>query len=489
MSAPEDHAAAAASASAAASSAPHRISPHEPQEPLDRSVPGPPLSCTAFHYAPGGDTAAQDFLLCPVSLQPLFDPVQCANGHYCCHACLQKLGGKCPVCRDASGVQSDVGVGLKQLLDSLRVECADCGEEVTRDRLLHHRNNLCQLPCERRCGSTVTRTGAAGHEPVCALFLVECDAADFGCAWEGVRCEQAAHHAVCKLSGVLPALRFLHGQQQATTQHLQEEIADLQEQVAQQQATIGVQALRIAQQQAALAVLRTDLDDEQHTRAAEDERLAAAVEAEQAAREAEDIRLAARLAQEAAQRQFGDAELAENLAQEAAQRNAADAALDARLGAMASLSPGDILTDAVIGMRDLQTGSGPLVERMLAAEAALRDHTAPLQWHTLGDAFCAASGVKLDNGWESYSGSYAFRFAKDAHGVVHLGGLIKGGQVDQEKPVLVLPEGYRPARWAYHAVDGGQAFGEVRVDSAGNVLVRAKGSSWMSFDGVSFSTK
>jgi len=66
---------------------------------------------------------------------------------------------------------------------------------------------LCQLPCLRACGTTVTRTGAAAHEAECPLLAVKCAAADFGCDWSGRRHQQAAHTAACGLRGVLPALR------------------------------------------------------------------------------------------------------------------------------------------------------------------------------------------------------------------------------------------------------------------------------------------
>jgi len=245
--------AAAPAASAAASPAPHRISPREPQEPLDRSVPGPPLTCHSFVYADAGDPTVQNFLLCPVSKLPLFDPVQCMDGHFNCRSCLTSAGGKCaePGCHDASGVQSDIGVQFKSLLNRLQVLCPDCGERMAREQQLHHRNNLCRLPCERDCDSTVTRADAAAHEPVCPRRAA-CEAAEFGCDWRGDSDEQAAHHAVCKLNGVLPAFRLMDRRlaaQQTTTQQLQE-------QVAQQQETIAAQVERIAQQQADIVALR-----------------------------------------------------------------------------------------------------------------------------------------------------------------------------------------------------------------------------------------
>jgi hypothetical protein len=278
---------------------------------LDRSVPGPPLTCTSFTYTVGGDAAAQEYFLCPLSTEPLYDPVQCANGHYTCRGCLVKLNGVCPICRDESNVQVDVGVGVKGILNGLRVLCTDCGEEVTRDRLTHHRNNLCQLPCIRGCGATATRTGAEAHEAVCPLLPVTCAAAEFGCAWNGARSDEAAHTAACSLHAVLPALRMMAG-------------------------THAQMAARIAQ-------LETDLT------------------AEKAAR----------------------------------------------------------VADAATLRRQVD------------------DHVKPLEWHTYGDTWFAQHGLSLGGGWVNGSADNFFRIARDAHGMVHLSGILGSGQLNQT--ILTLP--------------------------------------------------
>jgi len=113
---------------------------------IDRSIPCPRLSCTSFTYAPGGDATAKDHFLCPVSHQPLFDAVQCVNGHCCCRACFENAGGVCPLCCDASGAQHSVSVNVKAVLDGLRVVCPDCREEMARDRLAHHRDHSASCP-------------------------------------------------------------------------------------------------------------------------------------------------------------------------------------------------------------------------------------------------------------------------------------------------------------------------------------------------------
>jgi len=129
--------------------------------------------------------------------------------------------------------------------------------------------------------------------------------------------------------------------------------------------------------------------------------------------------------------------------------------------------------------------------------AACRVHHSPAspsltrpKWHTLGDMFCVANGVKLDNGWVPYSNSLSFRFAKDAHGIVHLGGLIKSGLPDANKAVLTLPVGFRCPRWEHVSANGGCEFGEVLIRHSGDIYVRTKGraNDWISFDGISFST-
>jgi len=328
---------------------------------IDWSVPGPPLTCESFTYAPGGDAAAKEFL-CPVSHQPLFGAVQCVNGHCCCRGCFEKAGSVCPLCRDASGEHVAVAVNVKNVLDGLHVVCPDCHEEMARERLLHHRNNQCLLPCIRDCGTTVTRTGAAQHDLACRLVPVKCEADEFGCPWEGPRGEQAVHAAACDLRGMLPALRLMS-----------ERIAQLQA----LQRDYTAQGKRIAAQEGRIAAL----------------------------------------------------------------------------------------------------------------EACLAEHIRPSKWHKLGDAFCEANGVKLGNGWESLNLN-AFRFAKDAHGFVHLDGMIKGGKADHGTAMLTLPVGYRPALVQPLPIDGGCGFGEVLIDSSGKTYVRAKGAvnDWFSLAGITFST-
>lgn len=100
----------------------------------------------------------------------------------------------------------------------------------------------------------------------------------------------------------------------------------------------------------------------------------------------------------------------------------------------------------------------------------LDEHTAPLEWHELGDAFCKKHGVKLRNGWDP--DKRTFRFAKDAHGFVHLDGFIKGGKPDDDKAVLTLSEDFRPLFIERLAADSGRKFGEVKIVPSGELQVR-----------------
>jgi len=141
-------------------------------------------------------------------------------------------------------------------------------------------------------------------------------------------------------------------------------------------------------------------------------------------------------------------------------------------------------------IQSLKRENAAQVQRIASLESQLARHTTPLKWHTLGDMFCVANGVKLDNGWVPYSNSLSFRFAKDAHGIVHLGGLIKSGLPDANKAVLTLPVGFRCPRWEHVSANGGCEFGEVLIRHSGDIYVRTKGraNDWISFDGISFST-
>jgi hypothetical protein len=76
------------------------------------SIPGPPVSCESFTYALNAEKQAEHFQ-CSVSLQPLYDPVQCVNGHSNCRSCLEKLNNVCPYCKDERGNHTNVTFGVK----------------------------------------------------------------------------------------------------------------------------------------------------------------------------------------------------------------------------------------------------------------------------------------------------------------------------------------------------------------------------------------
>ena len=216
---------------------------------------------------------------------------------------------------------------------------------MTRDRLTHHRNNLCQLPCIRGCGATATRTGADAHEAVCPLLPVTCAAAEFGCAWNGARRDKAAHTAACSLQAVLPALRLM--------------------------------SRRIVQ-------LESDLTAEKGNNA----------------------QMTARVAQ-----------------------------LEAQLGAAPVAAGADVSTR--IGA--LETELAAEKAARVAGDAALHaELVKPLEWHTYGDAWFTQHGLSLGFGWVQLNPSdFPFRIAKDAHGMVHLSGIIMFGEVGPT--ILTMP--------------------------------------------------
>lgn len=77
-------------------------------------------------------------------------------------------------------------------------------------------------------------------------------------------------------------------------------------------------------------------------------------------------------------------------------------------------------------------------------------------------------------------------YCKDAAGFVHLRGLLKSGVVTAGTGIFVLPAGYRPVDTEIFSVSSNSAFGEVRVDAAGNVQIQVGSASFLSLDGITF---
>jgi hypothetical protein len=115
----------------------------------------------------------------------------------------------------------------------------------------------------------------------------------------------------------------------------------------------------------------------------------------------------------------------------------------------------------------------------MALSAQLAALTAPLAWTNLA----------LASPWNPYGDGYAPpSCAKDALGVVHLRGLVKGSTASQVT-VAVLPPGFRP-KYNFESVMacGGSAQCTLLIKATGELLFEAiyPNSSWLSFDGLSF---
>lgn len=107
-------------------------------------------------------------------------------------------------------------------------------------------------------------------------------------------------------------------------------------------------------------------------------------------------------------------------------------------------------------------------------------------WHVVG----AASEPAYQNGWSDYAAVDATvqspRFCRDGQGWVHLEGIAKKGSLNSI--IFTLPAGYRPAHTQQFACTQNDAFGEIAVDSSGNVTgyLGTANTGWQSLSTVHF---
>lgn len=96
------------------------------------------------------------------------------------------------------------------------------------------------------------------------------------------------------------------------------------------------------------------------------------------------------------------------------------------------------------------------------------------------------SAPAFENSWTNFGVGYApARFYKDPFGIVHLGGMVKSGTINQV--AFTLPAGYRPNFVAgpFPAASNA-AFAYVEIATTGGVFLRPGSSSWFSLEGISF---
>lgn len=103
----------------------------------------------------------------------------------------------------------------------------------------------------------------------------------------------------------------------------------------------------------------------------------------------------------------------------------------------------------------------------------------------------AWQNAALTNGWVHYGGNYSTaQYFKDSLGIVHLRGLIKGGNsfgYENDGLVFTLPEGYRPANRQLHVISTNpNAYGRVDVERDGRVVCPSGNNGWICLDSISF---
>lgn len=90
------------------------------------------------------------------------------------------------------------------------------------------------------------------------------------------------------------------------------------------------------------------------------------------------------------------------------------------------------------------------------------------------------------NGWSNAGGAYGSAQYYEMAGRVHLSGSVVGGTTTAGTPLFVLPAGYRPSVTMEFAVADADALGILRIDTSGNVIIRAGTGTRMTLDGISF---
>jgi len=92
------------------------------------------------------------------------------------------------------------------------------------------------------------------------------------------------------------------------------------------------------------------------------------------------------------------------------------------------------------------------------------------------------------NGWVNFSDEYnKFGYFKDEMGMVHLKGMIKGGN----KEIFILPVGYRPFARAYFPPmsrgGGRDGLAIINIFKEGTIRPGSlQGNEWLTLDGISF---
>lgn len=95
----------------------------------------------------------------------------------------------------------------------------------------------------------------------------------------------------------------------------------------------------------------------------------------------------------------------------------------------------------------------------------------------------------LQNGWVNFGSNTAEAgYMKDAHGFVHLKGMLKDGITTINTEIFTLPIGYRPQKSEYFSVysNNGSVVGTLAVYFTGLVAIISGGNSSFGLNGVTF---
>jgi hypothetical protein len=94
----------------------------------------------------------------------------------------------------------------------------------------------------------------------------------------------------------------------------------------------------------------------------------------------------------------------------------------------------------------------------------------------------------LLNSWTNLASFNTAGYYIDQLGIVHLRGVITGGTATSSTTLFTLPSGFRPTVTHVLAAPSNDAFGEVRVDTSGNVKIWVGATNWISLDSLTFPT-
>ncbi len=93
----------------------------------------------------------------------------------------------------------------------------------------------------------------------------------------------------------------------------------------------------------------------------------------------------------------------------------------------------------------------------------------------------------LLNSWVNYGSGFSDTgYYKDSAGVVHIKGMVKNGTTTGGTAIFTLPVGYRPSQILIIPTVSNSAFGQLRINTNGNVEFHSGSNAWFSLDNIAF---